>query len=206
MSVCLRRLFFFSFLTLLQLSLSLILNLSTNFLVQLVLCKTRKLFEMINISFVSNEKRFVYFFFLSGKFSAREGIVVSKSLSEPMSRIWNLLEMKISAEDIYTVNHESLKDATVQFGSCAGGIISNQSLLLTNHHCGFSQPSLSAAFREELSPGWLPAKSMNEEIPCPGINGYIHQNWKMLVLKSFHFFSLIILSEEQRKTIWKSVR
>ena len=48
--------------------------------------------------------------------------------------------LKISAEDIYSVNRSSLKDAVALFGrGCTGEIISNEGLLLTNHHCGFSQ-------------------------------------------------------------------
>nr|HMU02990.1 S46 family peptidase [Saprospiraceae bacterium] len=46
--------------------------------------------------------------------------------------------MKISAEDIYSVNKGSLKDAIVHFGGfCTSEIISPDGLLLTNHHCGY---------------------------------------------------------------------
>ena len=45
---------------------------------------------------------------------------------------------KLSAEDIYSVNKSSLKDAVVRFGGgCTGELISSQGLLITNHHCGF---------------------------------------------------------------------
>ena len=50
------------------------------------------------------------------------------------------LGMKISAEHIYSVNNGSLKDAIVHFGGfCTSEIISDQGLLLTNHHCGYGQ-------------------------------------------------------------------
>ena len=46
---------------------------------------------------------------------------------------------KLSAEDIYSINSASLKDAVVLFGGgCTGEIVSDQGLLLTNHHCGYS--------------------------------------------------------------------
>ena len=46
--------------------------------------------------------------------------------------------MKITAEDIYSINHSSLKDAIVLFGGgCTGEIVSDSGLLLTNHHCGY---------------------------------------------------------------------
>jgi len=47
---------------------------------------------------------------------------------------------KLSVEQIYSINKGSLKDAVVQFGGgCTGEVISDQGLVLTNHHCGFSQ-------------------------------------------------------------------
>ncbi|MCO6489793.1 MAG: S46 family peptidase, partial [Phaeodactylibacter sp.] len=45
--------------------------------------------------------------------------------------------MKMTAEDIYSVNRGSLKDAIVHFGGfCTAEVISTRGLLLTNHHCG----------------------------------------------------------------------
>ena len=47
---------------------------------------------------------------------------------------------KLSAEDIYDINHASMKDAVVLFGTgCTGELISGDGLLITNHHCGFGQ-------------------------------------------------------------------
>lgn len=80
------------------------------------------------------------------------------------------LGMKITAEDIYSTNHSSLKDAVVQFGSgCTGEIVSPQGLLLTNHHCASSQiQSLSTISRNYLKDGFW-ADSQAEEIACPGL-------------------------------------
>src|SRR6056297_2684498 len=45
--------------------------------------------------------------------------------------------LKLSAEDIYSINHSSIKDAVVNFsGFCTGEIVSDKGLILTNHHCG----------------------------------------------------------------------
>lgn len=58
-----------------------------------------------------------------------------KSLNEAEMKS---MGMKMSAEDIYSVNQGSLKDAVVHFGGfCTGELISDQGLLLTNHHCGY---------------------------------------------------------------------
>ena len=49
------------------------------------------------------------------------------------------LGFKLSAEDIYSINRNSMKDAIVLFGGgCTGELISSNGLLLTNHHCGYS--------------------------------------------------------------------
>ena len=46
--------------------------------------------------------------------------------------------LKLSAEDIYSVNNSALKDAIVIFGGgCTGEVVSSEGLLLTNHHCGY---------------------------------------------------------------------
>jgi hypothetical protein len=78
--------------------------------------------------------------------------------------------MKISAEDIYSVNKSSLKDAVVLFGGgCTGEIISDKGLLLTNHHCGLSQiQSHSSENNDYLKNGFW-AFSMEQELACPGL-------------------------------------
>jgi len=78
--------------------------------------------------------------------------------------------MKVSADDIYSVNHSSMKDAVVLFGGgCTGEIISDQGLLLTNHHCGLSQiQSHSSVEKDYLKNGFW-AYTMEEELACPGL-------------------------------------
>jgi hypothetical protein len=78
--------------------------------------------------------------------------------------------MRISAEDIYNVNNASLKDAVMLFGTgCTGEFVSNQGLLLTNHHCGYSFiVSHSTVERDYLTNGFW-AMNREEELPCKGL-------------------------------------
>ena len=78
---------------------------------------------------------------------------------------------KLSAEDIYSVNKSSLKDAVVRFGGgCTGELISGEGLLITNHHCGFGQiQSHSSVEHDYLRDGFW-AMSKAEELPNPGLS------------------------------------
>lgn len=77
---------------------------------------------------------------------------------------------RLTTDDIYSVNKASLKDAVVLFGrGCTGEIVSQQGLLLTNHHCGYgSIQKLSSVERDLLTYGFW-AKSKSEELPCEGL-------------------------------------
>ncbi|MDI3526120.1 MAG: hypothetical protein PWR03_303 [Tenuifilum sp.] len=77
---------------------------------------------------------------------------------------------KLTAEDLYSVNHSSLKDAIVQFGrGCTGELISDQGLLITNHHCGFSSIQSHSTVDNNLLANGFWAKSHAEELPNPGL-------------------------------------
>lgn len=78
---------------------------------------------------------------------------------------------KLTAEDIYNVNKTSLKDGIVLFGAgCTGEIISAEGLLMTNHHCGYSQiQQHSTVAKDYLTEGYW-AKTKEEELPNPGLS------------------------------------
>ena len=78
---------------------------------------------------------------------------------------------KLSPDEIYNINKTSLKDAIVHFGGgCTGEMISDQGLLVTNHHCGYSSiQGLSTDEHNYLMDGYW-AKNYAEEIPCPGLS------------------------------------
>lgn len=73
--------------------------------------------------------------------------------------------LKLSAEDIYSINHNSLKNAIVQFnGGCTASIISPDGLVITNHHCGYGAiAGLSTPEHNYLRDGYW-AKTKAEEL------------------------------------------
>lgn len=73
---------------------------------------------------------------------------------------------KLTAEDIYNVNQASMKDAIVKFGrGCTGELISNQGLLITNHHCGFGQIQKHSSIEHDYLTDGFWAMSLEEELP-----------------------------------------
>jgi hypothetical protein len=78
--------------------------------------------------------------------------------------------LKLTAEDIYSVNKSSLKDAVVNFGGfCTAEVVSDKGLIFTNHHCGYSAiQSHSSVQNDYLTDGFW-AKSLKEELPNPSL-------------------------------------
>lgn len=94
-----------------------------------------------------------------------------KSLNEKEMKS---MGMKISAEDIYSVNKGSLKDAIVHFGGgCTSEIISGQGLLLTNHHCGYGYIQANTTLEHNYLRDGFWAGSKRDEIPCGGLTATI---------------------------------
>jgi hypothetical protein len=78
--------------------------------------------------------------------------------------------MKISAADIYSINKGSLKDAIVSLGGfCTAEVISDQGLLLTNHHCGFDAIQNHSSVERNLIQNGFWASGFGEELTNPGL-------------------------------------
>ena len=101
---------------------------------------------------------------------ADEGMWLLPMLQQFNEEAMRNIGCRLTAEDIYNINHASLKDAIVQFGGgCTGEVISQQGLVSTNHHCGYgSIQRLSTPEKNYLEDGFF-AKSLDEEIPVPGL-------------------------------------
>ena len=102
--------------------------------------------------------------------SADEGMWIPMLVSQNFDAMQRA-GLKLTGEQIYSINNSSLKDAVVHFGGgCTGEIISAKGLLLTNHHCGYGNvAALSTVENNYLMNGYM-AKSLAEELPCPGLS------------------------------------
>lgn len=105
-----------------------------------------------------------------GAVSAKEGMWLPQLLKSLNESEMQAMGLKLSAEDIYSVNNSSLKDAVISFGGfCTGEMISDQGLILTNHHCGYGKiQSHSSVENDYLTDGYW-AKNKAEELTNPGL-------------------------------------
>ncbi len=104
------------------------------------------------------------------RLTAIEGMWIPMLLQQLNEKEMQQMGMCLSAEDIYSINQSSLKDAIVIYGrGCTGSIISPDGLVLTNHHCGYGAiQRLSSLENDYLSDGFW-AMSREEELRNPGL-------------------------------------
>ena len=103
--------------------------------------------------------------------AADEGMWMLPLLQKLNADAMKDLGCRLTPDQIYSVNHSSLKDAIVIFGGgCTGEMISDKGLLVTNHHCGYSSiQQLSSDEHNYLEDGFW-AMNSKEEIPVPGLS------------------------------------
>ena len=101
---------------------------------------------------------------------ADEGMWLLPYLQKMNIKVMKERGCRLSADEIYSVNESSLKDAVVVFGGgCTGEIVSPEGLLFTNHHCGYASiQQLSSVEHDYLANGFW-AMSQAEELPVPGL-------------------------------------
>ena len=104
---------------------------------------------------------------------AKEGMWIPMLLNNNIAEMQSM-GCELSAEDIYSVNNSSLKDAIVSFGGfCTGEFISAKGLVLTNHHCGYGQIQKQSSLENNYLKDGFWANSMSEELKNPGL--YVEQ-------------------------------
>ena len=106
---------------------------------------------------------------ITNDLKAKEGMWIPTLLSA-LEGDMQSMGMRLTAEDIYSVNHSSLKDAVVHFGGgCTAEMISSDGLLLTNHHCGYSQIQYHSSVDNDYLKNGFWAMSRDEELANPGL-------------------------------------
>ena len=113
---------------------------------------------------------FILSFLLAWQISmADEGMWLINLITQNMAQM-EARGIKLTAEDIYSINHSSIKDAVVQLddGSCTAELISAKGLLLTNHHCGVEAIQLHSTPEHNLLKDGFFALTLNEELSVPG--------------------------------------
>ncbi len=113
----------------------------------------------------------IIFFFIAFQLSAQQGGMWIPSLLEGMNESeMQSLGSTLTAKDIYDVNNSSLKDAIGHFnGGCTSEVISPKGLLLTNHHCGYSQIQSHSSLENDYLKNGFWAMSLEEELPNNGL-------------------------------------
>lgn len=101
---------------------------------------------------------------------ADEGMWLPMLIKRLNERDMQKLGLQLTAEELYSVNNSSLKDAIINFGGfCTGEIVSSEGLILTNHHCGYDAiREQSTADNDLLTDGFW-ALNRDQEIPSPGL-------------------------------------
>ena len=134
---------------------------------------------------------------------ADEGMWLPSLISQ---RIADMQEkgFRLTAEDIYNINEASLKDAVVLFGrGCTGELISPEGLLLTNHHCGYSQIQKHSSVEHDYLRDGFWAMSRDEELPNEGLTVSFLERMEdvtNIVLKGYE----PSMSEKEREQIVRS--
>ena len=115
--------------------------------------------------------------------------------------------MRITADDIYSINHSSLKDAIVLFGGgCTGEIVSDYGLLLTNHHCGYDYIQKHSSVEHDYLTNGFWAMNRGEELPCPGLSVIFLREMRDVTEKILFNITLDMPEDERQATVDKNMK
>ena len=117
--------------------------------------------------------RYILLFFLSfsllvPSLHADEGMWMLGNLNKQTRRMMKELGLQMPADKLYSPKRPSLKDAVVSFGGfCSGVVVSEDGLVFTNHHCGFSSVQQHSSVEHDYLKDGFVAHSRSEELPNP---------------------------------------
>jgi len=133
---------------------------------------------------------------------ADEGMWLPALISERIADM-QAKGFRLTAEDIYSVNQASLKDAVVLFGGgCTGELVSDEGLLFTNHHCGYSYIQKHSSVEHDYLKDGFWALNRSQELPNPGLTVRFLEKMEdvtKVILKGYK----TKMTEEQRQALVK---
>jgi hypothetical protein len=128
--------------------------------------------KMFSKMYIRNMKKTSVYLFLSFSIffaKAEEGMLIPSIIAAFHSDM-QAMGMKLTPEQLYSVNQSSIKDAIIHFGGgCTAEIVSKKGLLLTNHHCGYSQIQSHSSLEKDYLKNGFWAKNLKEELPNQGL-------------------------------------
>ncbi|UCH14585.1 MAG: S46 family peptidase [Bacteroidales bacterium] len=138
--------------------------------------------------------------------SAEEGLWPPFLLNKENINEMQLNGLRLSAEDIFSNQNTSLKDAIVLFNKgCTGEIISGEGLLLTNYHCGFRYiQSLSTVDNDYMTSGYW-ARSREDELPAPDLTVSFLSGVEDVTVQILGNIDSILDEEERQNIINKRI-
>ena len=132
--------------------------------------------------------------------SADEGMWVPSYIQQKIEEMRSK-GFRLSAEDLYSMNSSSLKDAIVHFnGGCTGEMISGEGLLITNHHCGYDQIQYHSSVEHDYLKDGFWAMKRDEELPNPDLYVAFLEYMEDVTKKVLSGYSES-MSEEQREKL-----
>ncbi|MBR1700081.1 MAG: S46 family peptidase [Bacteroidales bacterium] len=112
--------------------------------------------------------------------------------------------LQLSAEDIYSVNQASLKDAVVLFGrGCTGELVSDEGLLFTNHHCGYGFIQRHSSVEHDYLKDGFWAMNRSQELPNPGLTVRFLERMEDVTAAVLKGYKPAKMDEEQRQALIK---
>jgi len=123
----------------------------------------------------------LFFFTASIKSYADEGMWLPMLINRLNYVDMQKMGLQLTADEIYSVNHSSLKDAIVGLAEsdaptgyfCSGEIVSSQGLMFTNHHCGYSSIQKHSSVGHDYLEDGFWAMSKEEELPNEGLTASV---------------------------------
>ncbi|MEC7646610.1 MAG: S46 family peptidase [Bacteroidota bacterium] len=144
---------------------------------------------------------FSFFFVLQN--NADEGMWLPQLLHIMNEKDMQALGLKLSADELYSINNSSIKDAIVSLnnGGCSGEMISKEGLLLTNHHCAFSVIQAHSSIKNDYLEDGFWAMSRDDELPNENLTASFLISIEDVTKRIFSEFSDEMSEEEKNAKI-----